>query len=212
MTSKQAFKFRKGQRVRLRYDCSDVYRRAFGGSEGIVRANKYDETGHFPMVYVHWDKDHWSYNGEDDLWTFESHFDLVEEVMADKFDEFLSGLTNFIESYQNAPDDDDIEEFDDELDEDNPHGSDYEGIVDQAADFARDCEAFILVAVSRQDHPLKPGETILIPEIFTDFKSDEAALLMDSQLSQVSAAAHTEAVSILISRIMRERGKNGPSE
>src|ERR1700694_5904746 len=70
---------KKNRRVRLREDKADVYTKAYAGSEATIRELGID-VGDFPMVFVEWDKKHWLYNGESDMWTFESHFDPVEEV------------------------------------------------------------------------------------------------------------------------------------
>lgn len=67
-----------GDRVSLRGQYEVVYQAAYAGSEGWVRDTKVDDDG-FEMVYVEWDKNHWRYAGEIDIWTFASHFRVIPD-------------------------------------------------------------------------------------------------------------------------------------
>jgi hypothetical protein len=49
------------------------------------------------MVYIEWDKKHWTYNGEPDEWTFAEHFEPVKEAQVstpqfspEEFGEFMA--------------------------------------------------------------------------------------------------------------------------
>lgn len=66
-----------GERVELLPGREDVYDQVFPASPGVVSGLRKDEYG-YPQVYVIWDKDHWRYNGEPDMWTFASHFRPIE--------------------------------------------------------------------------------------------------------------------------------------
>lgn len=208
------FKYKKGQRVKLLDSCADVYMRAWGGAEGFVGGRKLDETGYFPLIYIVWDRDHWRHNGEENLWTFESHFEPVEKTMSEKNDDLLTALAQLIENHRDKPDptpepepETVIEDREVEL-----KGKDREHYTEQlriAARFAQDCEAFMLVAVKRDlADPTDSRSTVLIPEIFAEYQSEEAGLLLETQLSQIAAGAHTDAAGILIQQIFSERDEN----
>jgi hypothetical protein len=79
MSDETPFKIPLEKRVRLKGDRADIYPRAYGGAEAIVKKHSVDPIGGYPMVYVEWDKKHWTYQGERDMWTFEDHFDVVED-------------------------------------------------------------------------------------------------------------------------------------
>ncbi len=68
-----------GTRVRLKSDRADVYPFAVAGSEGVIKARRSDDMRAFPMVFIEWDHDHWTYNGEQHGWTFEDHFEPVKD-------------------------------------------------------------------------------------------------------------------------------------
>jgi len=211
------FKFKKGQRVKLKLDCADVYMRAWGGAEGFVGGNKMDDTGYYPMIYIVWDRNHWRENGEQNLWTFESHFEPVEKnSMASKNDDFLSELAALVERHRDGtpepaePEETVIEDrpaIEDQA-QDSEHLEDLRSYMlnlRSATEFAKECEAFMLVGVNRQPNPTDPTSTILIPEIFAEYLTEESGLLLESQLSQIAAGAHTEAAAILIQQILEDR-------
>lgn len=76
---KQEFRTHLNQRVRLKGNGEDgLYSLAAAGSEGWVRGQKLDPLG-YPLVQIEWDRNHWTYNGESDKWTFEAHFDPIKE-------------------------------------------------------------------------------------------------------------------------------------
>lgn len=66
-----------GMRVELLPGREDVYDLAYPASRGVVRGIREDSYG-YAQIYIDWDKDHWRYNGEEDLWTFASHFRPAE--------------------------------------------------------------------------------------------------------------------------------------
>lgn len=67
-----------GQRVELLPGREEVYEHVFPASRGVVSGRRKEKHG-YELVYIIWDKEHWRYNGEDDLWTFASHFRPVQE-------------------------------------------------------------------------------------------------------------------------------------
>lgn len=66
-----------GERVELLPGREDVYDKVFPASPGVISGLRKDEYG-YPQVYIIWDKEHWRYNGEPDMWTFASHFRPIE--------------------------------------------------------------------------------------------------------------------------------------
>src|SRR5271165_7482108 len=75
-----AYRIPLNSRVSLRDGIdSDLYRGySCTGNEGWIRNHRTDEHGYF-QVLIEWDHDHWAYNGAPNCWTWEDHFDLVEE-------------------------------------------------------------------------------------------------------------------------------------
>jgi hypothetical protein len=208
------FKFQEQQRVRLRYDRAELYRRAFGGSEGIVVDRKKDEVG-FPMILVKWDKDHWTYNGEEDMWTFEDHFDAVEEItLPEKNDhdadlQLRDALINFLTDWGKdtpGPVSEDAAEDDSE---DGEHS--YGEVVQAAFDSVLDGEAFMVVSVKRSQDPATKNADhfMLVPEVFSFYKTEESGILLETQLSQVAAVTHQDLAGLVLTQIMRERRDDG---
>lgn len=70
-------KLQLGQRVELLPGREDVYDSVFPASRGVVSGHRKDKYG-YELIYIIWDKDHWRYNGEDDIWTLATHFRPVE--------------------------------------------------------------------------------------------------------------------------------------
>jgi hypothetical protein len=63
--------------VELRQGFESVYdTEVFAGCRGWIRATKKDDYD-FEKVYIVWDREHWRYNGQEDVWTFPNHFQLV---------------------------------------------------------------------------------------------------------------------------------------
>lgn len=68
---------KKGMKVEMLPGMDQVYPHVNPLSHGLVRAVKEDEFG-FQKVYIEWDKEHWRYAGEEDRWTFATHFRPIE--------------------------------------------------------------------------------------------------------------------------------------
>src|SRR4051794_22950181 len=83
----QAGEYPDDGRVKLKGDRTEVYELARAGAEGWVRDRRYDPldpSGGIRMVFVEWDSDHWGYNQQPNMWTFEDHFEPIEETMSDE--------------------------------------------------------------------------------------------------------------------------------
>ncbi len=74
--------FQKGERVRIKeWVDPQIYNNALTlGNEAIIKDISKDRWG-FQMVYVEWDKNHWTYNGAPDKWTYADHFEKVKTEM-----------------------------------------------------------------------------------------------------------------------------------
>lgn len=193
----QKHRLKKGQRIRLKGDGQDaVYELAQAGSEGWVKELTFDEVG-FPMILVHWDTEHWTYNGEDDVITFEDHFEVVEEEedsMGEKNtegNEFLSWVLG-----QLGLDEDEARaEFEASQSEEESE-TELEKELNDFYDACRDGEAFIGLVLHRE--PVSEGVHKLSPELFQASHSSRGSLLSQMFLSQTSAQLHEALVTSVL--------------
>lgn len=193
------------RRVRLRGSRTDVYDLAKANAEGWVRAHNFDPVGKFPMILVEWDTDHWTYNGQGNMWTFEDHFELVNEDKMKNDDELRQALKVIAEHYAKEDDPGPTEaEIEDDLDleiEERQEPSEsgflpatneqYISTLRQALQASKDADSFILIAVGKETHP-QTGRPILAPRIFKADKTEEAALLLGTHVHQIGLLAHQE--------------------
>jgi hypothetical protein len=111
MAERQEHRVKIGDRVRVKDSVTHMYQYARVHNEGFVRGLEYDTLG-YPLILIEWDRDHWAYSGEDDGWTDEAHFELVEDQMEkdNRFDDLLTGLSNLVSSFQEEGEKKDSEE------------------------------------------------------------------------------------------------------
>lgn len=179
-----------GTQVELLPNCADVYKRAVAGSVGVVKDKKIDEG--FEMVFIEWDKDHWRYQGEPDGWTFEVHFQPTEKV----------GLFGALE---------DPEQFTSQLAEKiKDEGVDDERVVDAYLDklnevvsLLSEADGFIVLAARQEQHPKNEDEQILVPYVFGGFLNEVTMLLLEAQVVQMGAMAHSEMSQLMLERYRR---------
>lgn len=201
-------KYDKNQRVRLLGAPSNLYPLAAVGSEGWIRNLNHDNFG-YPIVFIEWDKDHWTYNGEHDEWTLEDHFEAIEketmrnhdprERANDILEQLLSEasaaepakeskgrnmIRAFMESVQWPPRDKLAE------------------TLSKAALQAADDESFLLITIHKDE------EGNLIPTMASCFCTPESAILLEAQLTRLAAIAHADVAGHMINAIMDERDKN----
>jgi hypothetical protein len=80
--------YKAGSRVRLRPGFDQVYPMSFAGAEALIEKFTIDPE-RFERILVKWDRNHYRYNNEKDMWTYASHFeviappDIVEEPIPD---------------------------------------------------------------------------------------------------------------------------------
>ena len=85
----QPLPYLKGARVRLKEGFDKVYPNTFAGAEGIIGAYTIDPE-RYERILVKWDKTHWRYNDEPDMFTYAAHFEVIapppveEEVKAEE--------------------------------------------------------------------------------------------------------------------------------
>ena len=194
---RQEHKLRRGQRVRLKKDGQDaLYEFAAAGSEGWVRQIKHDSYG-YPTVFIEWDKDHWTYNGEPDRWALEAHFDPVEgDKMSDANKDILGGLSpeefanafvKFLTSQQ-APDTGEGQPENDAVTE--------QRVRDSSAELVKDADSFVLVATVRNS----AGD--LIPRVAQYYRSPEGGVLVELHVSKLATIAFEDLAVARIRDIM----------
>lgn len=192
-------KYEVGQRVRLKGNGQDrLYPAACAYSEGWVRKLDHDRFG-FPMVFIEWDEDHWTYNGENNQWTFEDHFEPVEEDMAEKKEEQADALRAFAKAFGIDLDGDSEEVTEEEktpvridIEEGGyPSQEHYLKTLDAAIQQARQAQGFLLITLAQQQHP-ELNVPVMIPTVINSYQSAEVAILLESQLPKIAAMAHAE--------------------
>ena len=176
-------------------------------NEGIVRARRHDDLG-YPLIFIEWDKDHWAYSGEEDGWTLEAHFDLVEEDMQDKNDndklnDLLAVLSTLVKDFQVGEPSSDPSA--DDRDDDGDDGATFDEVLNAAIDDARDSEAFIIIVAHPEDWD---GTQIVVPRTYVHSKRADAAMMLDAAMADQAAQAHARLVLRTIERTKR-RGPFG---
>lgn len=149
------------------------------------------------MVYIEWDQEHWTYNGEKDQWTFEDHFEAVEEDMAEKKEEQADALRAFAKAF--GVDLDGDSEEPESTPETTPEASNdgypsqerYLKILEAATGAAQGAQGFLLITLTQQNHP-ELNVPVLVPTVMNSYQSEEVAVLLESQLPKIAAMAHAE--------------------
>ena len=209
-------------RVRLRGDRTDVYDLAKANSEGWVRARSHDPVGGFRMVLIEWDEKHWTYNGQGNMWTYEDHFEPVQEqeVMSKDDDELRAALKVIAaklgdDKKEADPVEDDVATIlgggdDEDPDAFTPATNDeYLSTLKQAMKAASQAEGFVLIAVGTEEHP-QTGRPVLAPHIFKADKTEEASLLVGTHLHQLGLMAHQELAFEAVTAVLQEKAESEP--
>jgi hypothetical protein len=209
------FQFKKGARVRLRdsIDPAIYGHYACSGNEGWIADIRRDPRFGLPEVYIHWDQNHWTYNGVPDRWTFQEHFELADTATAteveqeepemsqsqpDDEDEYLRGFREFMNNA--GVHRDPIDPYGEE------HGEDvdtmYNRAVEEVHEALEECESFVVIGVTRRDHP--SGKGVLVPISMAFSKNPESGLLALSSTAKFGAEAHQKLVIDTINALHHE--------
>lgn len=190
------------QRVRLKTDGQDgLYIYAAAGAPGWVRKQDHDSLG-YPTVFIEWDKNHWSYNGEPDRWTMEAHFEPEESTvpvpdgpfdpaMMERFAAFLE-FEKHNREQEGQPEPGPVP--------DEPSlDKQYEVAAEKAFETMIGADSFILVAVSNiNDRELAPKTTSF-------YKTAESGLVAEMYVAKLAAIATEELVINEVSRIVTDK-------
>lgn len=202
----------EGTRVRLRdtIDFSSFYNGyACSGNEGWVRKRRQDNMG-FTQVYIEWDKDNWSYNGAPDGWTWEDHFDIIEEPPMEENstnpgDALKRAFSDFIDTVSGQQPEKPVVVSE----PDGPNPEMVKEVMDseralaqkEALDLMNNAESFIVVTVQRHDHPeYKDG--VLAPHLRTFYGSHETQIMLNLQFAGLATKAHHDLAAHVISDIL----------
>lgn len=217
------FRFQVGQRVRLRdgVDPNFYDGMAKVGSEGWIAEHRRDRFG-LPEVRVHWDSNHWAYNRQPDVWTFQEHFDPVEETrsmsdqdkaktaqgLAEEFGKQLAALFSGEGTGLDAPaPPTEMAPAADARDEElKARVAQYKQDIQAAANAIGESEAFVVVTVTRKpDERAEQGA--LYTEVNGNSLSPEAEVLLGSQLSALGAQFHRTVAALQVYTFAEERAK-----
>jgi hypothetical protein len=204
------FQFPLNGRVRLRDGISPEFYGGWArtGNEGWITERRKDHHN-LPEVFVKWDEAHWAYNRQQDCWTYEEHFDLVEETMSEEQNDqskaleevtsaFVGALRNILAPQQEPPQllPSPVEAASDA----SSRASEYAEMVARASEILHDSEAFAIVSVSRKDDPRAPaGQLAAI--VVADSLTPESEALVGAQLSTLANRYHNDTALMLIGHL-----------
>lgn len=189
---KQDHILKRDQRVKLKDGFDAMYQVARSGAQGIVKEVEYDPYG-FPCALVQWDTDHWTYEGEQDGWTFQSHFELVKDSsMTEEPDaELMRRLYHAVKAEIEAEQDKQSG-----FDERYPEAR---AAAVEALDSGT--ESFIIITVKRGLNP-EDGSITLDPQIVSYSSSEEGRLAIEAQMLILSGMGHEQLIANRIGKIM----------
>jgi len=206
-------------RVRLRDGIDPALYKGFSctGNEGWVRNHRADEHG-YPQVLIEWDHDHWSYNGAQNCWTWEEHFDIVEgadmpEKDPDKVNR-LKGLADaFIQEVLGqetaqpeaakvvpVPTPTGVE-VPAEPEEDTPVN-----ITAEAIEALGKAKAFVVITVQEDE---KDGQRLIYPAIYQQSEDEKWALICQGHIGHLLTLLHD---SLLQEKLIKNQMDNQNAE
>lgn len=175
------FRFPLNSRVKLKDNIDpDLYRSmSRTGNEGWVRKHRKDKYD-FPQVYIEWDKEHWAYNGTEDGWTWEDHFEGInmpdKQESTEDFGKMVEMMRSFLDRVDNG--EDPQSEKTDEQERNMHH--------EEAQNQLADSESFILITT----HHVPDNPDVLVPQAIRYSGSEPGRILAELQLTQLGARAH----------------------
>lgn len=195
-------RFKINTRVRLRGGVDPVF---FGGlarvgTEGWIRKRKRDRYG-YPEVLVEWDKDHWSYNGQPDVWTMEGQFEAVEEINMEAptpkearsekvralTEKFMDALLTTLEG-----DEPEASAEEPEAEEENVEEQ-WATLAAEAAEVVTKAPAYVVIALERMEVDGAPP--MIIPRVFHAAREPDYKLITQSHLAHVLASMQDETIA-----------------
>lgn len=187
-----AHRFPLHTKVRLKQDRDRSYALAPGGSEGWIRKQKVDYPN-VPMVYIEWDINHWRYQGEPPQWTFEDHFEAVEEIQmaedegfkidGDKLIDFLIEQKKSQEGSK-TPQEPAREESPSKGFLPTVSANEYDERLVDASTEATHAEGFILISIAKRDIE---GHEVHTANLDYAYRTEAAGLLCEAQLATALA-------------------------
>lgn len=186
--------FSVNDRVRLRDGVDPGFYNGYSrtGNEGWVRKYKFDKYG-YSQILLEWDKNHWSYNGAPDSWTWEGHFEPVEDDMSNQrnqedairevTDGFVKGLLHIFQPEADLPE---SEEPDAEPVKESGLSTEEEDWVVRigaAQEVLNNARAFVTVALCAKEDD---AEAPLQPYILMGAQDEKLGLICQSQVSHLS--------------------------
>lgn len=213
------FKFREGSRVRLKNGVDPSIYGDFGvvGNEGVIMARRKDRFD-LPEVLVHWDRNHWAYNGITDTWTFEDHFELVKDNMPQDKESKLAAMFQQMAELMNS--DDESNEHEDEHADDlsrrfmqagnmmKPEKADkkdkkFAQALEAAFEQLKDSEGFIVIGVNRRPFPGQANGA-LEPFAAGFSRTAEADITVAVHMSRIAASTYLELAQQAIANLEEE--------
>ena len=205
-------RIKNGSRVRLRGHIGPEFYNGLAktGNEGWITQHRYDRNG-LPEVYIQWDRTHWADNDQPDRWTYEEHFDIVEEPkMAEDKDMDPAEVAKAIELYRmmKAMNGDNVGGEPSVSDLDAEMKAHYTANAEKARQLIDKGEAFVLIAVTREENDAAPMGELRVGMAHSSL-SPETDVLVGSQLSVLAAQYHEDAALTLIHHYTQDRPDAG---
>lgn len=199
-----------GARVRLRDGVDPSFYGGFSrtGNEGWVRKRRLDKY-EYPLVLIQWDHDHWSYNGAQDCWTHENHFDIVEGPVDEDRKQAEDAIRNATETFTQSILDAIGKGAPEEPPESAEESADGWGErIDEATKDLRSAKAFLVLAIHEQGEDEEfPG--LINPVVFQNARDENSALVCQHQLVHLVTALHD---SLIAETMQKTKGDQSDSE
>lgn len=208
-------RFKPNARVRLRDGIDPEFYNGFGraGNEGWIRKRRLDKHG-YPQVLIQWDKDHWSYNGQEDGWTWEGHFESVgDETMSQptppeenpELEDRVRAISEqFIKSLFGALGETRGESTGETPQKDEgPDPEVWDELAGRAADAVQKSPAYIVVALEHIEGP-DGAPPMVTPRVFHAALDPEYALIAQSQLGHVLASMQDDTIGDVLQQLAKD--------
>jgi hypothetical protein len=186
-----------GSYVELKEGREDVYLLAQAGSRAWVRDHRADSMG-FMMVFVEWDSEHWTWNGEEDGWTFESHWRVLESPKEEE-ESFVSRVLEKVKQSK--------EECPTCGHESDPEGDKRQLFLEslmEGVEEAMASDGFFLITV-KPITDAENGVTIYAPQLFGEALTDESTKMLEAQMVHLASKILNDFTLELAERIGKDK-------